>query len=114
MAMNIENIGVVVFDGVERLDIEGPMGVLGWMSRISGNPLSIRMFSKHGRPVKDHLIKRQIEVDGATTTETGFDLLSIPGGDLNQFGTDLELVDWIRRLGSASLDKYQKMLVICL
>ncbi|MDZ4850140.1 MAG: DJ-1/PfpI family protein [Pirellulaceae bacterium] len=100
--MNIENIGVVIFDGVERLDIEGPLGVLGWSSRVSGNPLSIRMLSKHGRPVKDHLIDRQIEVDGATTTEAGFDLLLVPGGDLQQFGNDLELVSEIRRLGSAS------------
>ena len=30
----ISTIGIVVFDGVERLDLEGPLGVFGWTARV--------------------------------------------------------------------------------
>lgn len=30
----ISTIGIVVFDGIERLDIEGPLGVFGWAAKV--------------------------------------------------------------------------------
>lgn len=29
----IRNVGIAMFDGIERLDYEGPLGVLGWTNR---------------------------------------------------------------------------------
>jgi transcriptional regulator GlxA family with amidase domain len=90
----------VVFDGFERLDLEGPVGVLGWAGRLTGERLDVRFLSKHGRPVRDHLLARDFQVDGATGEATGFDLLIVPGGDRHQFAGDKELVGEIWRLGS--------------
>ncbi|MES2791042.1 MAG: DJ-1/PfpI family protein [Planctomycetota bacterium] len=98
----LKDIGIVVFNGIERLDLEGPLGVLGWAGKISGDPLNIRLLSKDGLPVHDHLTKRSIVADGDLKTATRFDLLLVPGGDPAQFGSDSVLIDEIRRLGSAS------------
>jgi transcriptional regulator GlxA family with amidase domain len=98
----IKDIGIVAFNGIERLDIEGPLGVLGWTSKVSGDQFDIRLLSKDGGPVRDHLVNRMITVDGSTKQATGFDLLLVPGGNLSQFVQDKELVDEIRRLGSSS------------
>lgn len=102
MPITIKQIGIVVFDGIERLDMEGPQGVFGWTSKISGVPFDFRILSKDGKPVRDHLTGRSIEVDGSTTDETRFDLLIVPGGNVGQFAGDKELVKEIGRLSSAS------------
>ena len=67
--------------------------------------ISIKVMSKTGATVRDHLVSRTIPVDGSTKQESGFDLLLIPGGDLGfkpSFLDDTELVDEIRRLASGS------------
>jgi transcriptional regulator GlxA family with amidase domain len=98
----IKDVGIVVFNGVERLDFEGPMGVLGWTRVVTGDPITIRLLSKDGQSVRDHLVKRSIEVDGATTEGRKHDLVLVPGGDPAQFVGDQGLVDEIRRLGGAA------------
>lgn len=98
----IRDVGIVLFDGVERLDFEGPMGVLGWARVVSGDPVTIRLLSKDGRPVRDHLHKRPIEVDGPTTDGRGYDLLVVPGGDRRLFIGDAQLVEQVRILGGAA------------
>lgn len=98
----IRDVGIVLFDGVERLDFEGPMGVLGWVRVVTGEALTIRLLSKDGRPVRDHLHNRPIEVDGPTTDGRGYDLLIVPGGDRRQFVGDDQLVEQVRRLGGAA------------
>ena len=96
------HIGILVFDGVECLDFEGPLGVLGWAARVSGASVKFRILSKDGQPVQDHLLRRSIAVDGASSAEERFDLLLVPGGDLQQFIGDAELVAEILRLGNSS------------
>jgi len=98
----IKDVGIVVYNGVERLDFEGPMGVLGWTRLVTGDPITIRLLSKDGQSVRDHLVKRSIEVDGATTEGRKYDLVLVPGGDPAQFVGDQGLVDEIRRLGGAA------------
>ena len=95
----IKDVGIVLFNGVERLDFEGPMGVLGWTRIFTGHPITIRLLSKDGQPVCDHLVKRSIDVDGATTEECKYDLILVPGGDPAKFVDDQGLVDEICRLG---------------
>jgi hypothetical protein len=56
----IKDVGFVLFNGVERLDFEGPMGVLGWIRIVTGHPITIRLLSKDGQSVRDHLLKRPI------------------------------------------------------
>jgi transcriptional regulator GlxA family with amidase domain len=98
----IKDVGIVVFNGVERLDFEGPMGVLAWTRVVTGDPITIRLLSKDGQSIRDHLLKRTIEVDGATTEQRDYDLIIVPGGDPPQFVGDQGLVDEIGRLARAA------------
>ena len=38
----IQTVGIVLFDGVERLDYEGPAGVFGWSACATGMSLSVQ------------------------------------------------------------------------
>ena len=98
----ISTIGIVVFDGIERLDLEGPLAVFGWTAKIKGTPLNIRLMSKHGRSVRDHLVGREIQVDGATADHQRFDLLLVPGGDRSKFEDDVDLINEVGRLAENS------------
>jgi transcriptional regulator GlxA family with amidase domain len=92
----------VVFDGIERLDMEGPLGVLGWTARVTNTTSDIRLISKHGKPVRDHLVGRAIQVDGAMTDYERFDLLIVPGGDRSKFENDDDLIKEVGRLAEKS------------
>lgn len=95
-------VGVVIFDGIERLDFEGPLGVLGWAARFSGQPLTVSKISKGGSAVKDHLAGTIINADGSLDDADSFDLLLIPGGDSGQFADDAELIAGVKELGGKS------------
>lgn len=99
---SISSIGIVVFDGIERLDIEGPLGVFGWTARVASAPVDIQVVSKHGKPVRDHLVGWNIDVHGATAAHERFDLLLVPGGDRSKFESDNELVSEVGRLAEKS------------
>ena len=98
----ISTIGIVVFDGVERLDLEGPLGVFGWTARVKKTTFDFRLISKHGKPVRDHLVGREIRADGATADYDRFDLLLVPGGDRSKFECDGELIAEVGRLAAES------------
>lgn len=98
----IQTVGVAVFNGIGRLDVEGPLGVLIWAGRLTGHPLQIQRLSKDGAQVTDHLIRRPMTVDGTLKDAAGFDLLVVPGGNLSEFVNDQQLVAEIRRLGLSS------------
>jgi transcriptional regulator GlxA family with amidase domain len=98
----INSVGIAVFDGFERLDVEGPLCVLSWTARLAATPLTIQLLSVRGQAVADHLLDRSYSVDGATSDTGGFDLLIVPGGDPNEFGNDPALVGEIARLASGS------------
>lgn len=98
----ISTIGIVVFDGIERLDLEGPLGVFGWAARVTNTTIDIRLISKHGKSVRDHLVGREIRVDGSTADHERFDLLLVPGGDRSKFEDDNELIREVGRLTEKS------------
>ncbi len=81
----ISTIGIVVFDGIERLDLEGPLGVFGWTAKVTNTTIDSRLVSKNGQPVRDHPVDREIRVDGSTADHERFDLLLVPGGDRSKF-----------------------------
>lgn len=99
---SIEKIGVVIFDGIERLDYEGPEGVFGWAAIHSGRPISVTHISKNGHPVTDHLSGVTIKADAGLDEADGFDLLLVPGGDIGQFADDDDLIAGVLRLGVES------------
>lgn len=98
----ISTIGIVVFDGIERLDFEGPLGVFGWTARVTNTTFDIRLISKHGKTVRDQLVGREILIDGATTDYERFDLLLVPGGDSSKFENDDDLIKEVGRLAEKS------------
>jgi len=97
-----KTVGVVIFNGIERLDFEGPLGVLGWASRHANEPISVRYISKDGQSVRDHLADTEITADMSLVEANKFDLLLIPGGDTSQFADDNELILGVRKLGTKS------------
>lgn len=102
MATMIKDIGIVIFDGIERLDIEGPLGVLGWTMMAGGHQLNIRFLSKDGGQVRDHLVHRSITADDVIEHVTALDLLIVPGGNLREFQGDTKLVQQIKDLAQKS------------
>lgn len=98
----IKTVGLIVFNGIERLDFEGPLGVLGWASRHSSEPINVLRLSKDGGPVTDHLSGTTILADASLADTNSFDLLIVPGGDSRQFADDEDLIAGVRRLGPAS------------
>lgn len=97
-----EKVGIVVFDGIERLDFEGPLGVLGWAARHSNVPVSVVRISKDGRSVTDHLHGTTIKADASFVDVGSVDLLVVPGGDSRQFADDKDLIAGVRKLGTNS------------
>lgn len=95
----IKKIGIVIFDHVERLDFEGPMGVFGWINKL-GEGIDIKLLSLNGEPIKDHLIKKTIYSDASLNSEEAFDLLIVPGGPWKDFVPNDELVQAIAAVGN--------------
>jgi len=98
----IKRVGIIVFDAIERLDISGPLEVLGWTQRMGGEPLEIQLLSTTGDPVQDHLVHKQVAVDGKTTDFQGFDLFVVPGGNQGVFLRDEQLIGETKRLSEGS------------
>ena len=97
-----KRVGIVIFNGIERLDFEGPLGVLGWAARHSREPMSVVRISKDGQPVTDHLHGTTIEADASLADVGSVDLLVVPGGDTRQFAGDEDLIAGVRKLGTDS------------
>lgn len=101
----INTVGVVLWDQVERLDFEGPLGVLGWAADLEDRAIDVRFLTLGGVPVKDHLLHRCLPVDGMLEEAESFDLLLVPGGDLKKNPSlmgNKAFIGEIARLGVAS------------
>ncbi len=97
----IKEIGIVIFDGVERLDVEGPLGVFGWSSQVSGgHAVNIRLLSKDGKEAHDHLFGWTIAAHDVIKHISALDLLIVPGGNLAQFPfhEDFDLIEQVKNL----------------
>jgi cyclohexyl-isocyanide hydratase len=86
------NIGSLLFEGVDQIDLTGPCEVL---SRIPN--ATYRIYGKTAAPVRD-LKGLRLTPDGALADAPQLDVLHIPGG----FGQeplmeDTEVLDWIGR-----------------
>ncbi|MBL6081935.1 DJ-1/PfpI family protein [Belnapia sp. T18] len=86
------NIGSLVFDGIDQIDLTGPFEVL---ARIPNS--TYRLYGKTGGMIRD-LKGLRISPDGAIADAPQLDVLHIPGG----FGQealmeDEEVLGWVRR-----------------
>src|ERR1700755_1228624 len=86
------NIGLLLFEGVDQIDLTGPFEVL---SRIPN--ATYRLYGKTAEPVRD-LKGLRLTPDAALSDAPQLDVLHVPGG----FGQealmeDAEVLAWIRR-----------------
>jgi transcriptional regulator GlxA family with amidase domain len=92
--MKQRSVLVVLFEGVQSLDVSGPMEVFAGASRYPGISYELRTASFDGMPVRCSSGLTLVP-DGTLADAPEPDLLLVPGGA----GTrtpDRELVDWLR------------------
>jgi len=88
-------IGVLVFEGVEDIDIAGPMEVF------EASGYHIFTVSRDGRPVKAGS-GMSIAPDYDFANAPKADVLVLPGGDVNSLVADERVVTWARQAGMQS------------
>ncbi|MFF3124846.1 GlxA family transcriptional regulator [Streptomyces sp. NPDC057908] len=92
--MTQRSVLVVLFDGVQSLDVTGPVEVFAGASRFPGAGYELRTASLDGAPVRTSSGLTLVPDGGLADTEPPHTLL-VPGGE----GTrtpDPALVDWLR------------------
>ncbi|PWS51842.1 AraC family transcriptional regulator, partial [Streptomyces sp. FT05W] len=95
--MKQRSVLVVLFEGVQSLDVSGPAEVFAGASRFPGVSYELRTASLDGAPVRCSS-GLMLVPDGTLADTPVPDLLLVPGGA----GTrtpDPELVDWLRAHG---------------
>ncbi|WP_432105515.1 GlxA family transcriptional regulator [Streptomyces sp. bgisy091] len=92
--MQQRSVCVVLFDGVQSLDVTGPMEVFAGASRFPGVSYDLRTASLDGAPVRCSSGLTLVP-DGALTDATAPDLLLVPGGNGTR-DPDPALIDWLR------------------
>ncbi|CAM5518003.1 Transcriptional regulator GlxA family with amidase domain OS=Streptomyces violarus OX=67380 GN=FHS41_001022 PE=4 SV=1 [Streptomyces violarus] len=88
----------VLFEGVQSLDVTGPVEVFAGAELLSPGAYRIRTASLDGAPVRT-TSGLTLVPDQSLTTASDPDILLVPGGT----GTVLDprLVDWVREQGRA-------------
>ncbi|MEU2660537.1 GlxA family transcriptional regulator [Streptomyces sp. NPDC007325] len=94
---------VVLFDGVQSLDVTGPVEVFhaaGWAAGAEADPYPIRTASLDGGPVRTSSGLRILPDTGLAEAVAGGPphTLVVPGGEGTR-GSDPDLVDWLRTHG---------------
>ncbi|MFJ8311321.1 MULTISPECIES: GlxA family transcriptional regulator [unclassified Streptomyces] len=94
--MKKRSVLVVLFDGVQSLDVTGPAEVFAGAGHFLGDPTAyrLRFASLDGAPVSSHCGLR-LMADSALADAEPPDILLVPGGE----GTrrpDPRLIDWLR------------------
>ncbi|MFC8506488.1 GlxA family transcriptional regulator [Streptomyces sp. NPDC057411] len=92
----------VLFDGVQSLDVTGPMEVFAGAARAAGGPeaYTVRTASLDGRPVRTHSGLRLVPDTTLAEAVAGGPphTLLVPGGEGTRL-MDPALVDWLRTHG---------------
>ncbi|MFJ4840877.1 GlxA family transcriptional regulator [Streptomyces sp. NPDC088746] len=95
--MKQRSVLVVLFEGVQSLDVSGPMEVFAGASRFPGVSYDLRTASLDGAPVRCSSGLTLVP-DGTLADAPAPDLLLVPGGAGTRTPAP-ELVDWIRAHG---------------
>ena len=100
--MAAQRVLVALFDGVQSLDVTGPVEVFAGAEQARPGSYTIRTGSIGGRPVRTSSGLRLHPDDDLTPADAQrpADLLLIPGGDGTR-ASDPRLVDWLRGRRSA-------------
>ncbi|MFF4242917.1 GlxA family transcriptional regulator [Streptomyces sp. NPDC001822] len=98
--MKQRSVLVVLFDGVQSLDVSGPAEVFAGASRFPGITYDLRTASLDGAPVRCSSGLTLVP-DGVLADAPAPDLLLVPGGAGTR-APDPALVDWLRVHGPAA------------
>ncbi|MFI6685438.1 GlxA family transcriptional regulator [Streptomyces sp. NPDC050485] len=94
--MTKRSVLVVLFDGVQSLDVTGPAEVFAGAGQVIGDPTAyrLRFASLDGAPVSSHCGLR-LMADSALADADPTDILLVPGGEGTRH-PDPRLIDWLR------------------
>lgn len=92
--MKQRSVLVVLFEGVQSLDVSGPMEVFAGASQFPGISYELRTASLDGAPVRCSSGLTLVP-DGTLADAPAPDVLLVPGGAGTRF-QDPELIDWLR------------------
>ncbi len=92
--MTKRTVLVVLFDGVQSLDVTGPVEVFSAAGKVGGAPYEIRTASLDGLPVRTSSGLTLVP-DGTLDEAPVPHTLLVPGGEGTR-ATDERLVDWLR------------------
>ncbi|QPK61829.1 GlxA family transcriptional regulator [Methylomonas sp. LL1] len=109
-------IGIVVFPGVEALDITGPSEVFNFANLSlqkqgisEHNIYSIKLLAKKPGPVTTMSGLQLVAPDAYGDLNAEIDTLLIPGGDMEQVLSDTKLIDWIKAMSP----KVRRLVSVC-
>lgn len=83
-------VGIVLFDGVQIIDFAGPYEVFG------NAGFGVTTVSHDGKPVTTAM-GLKVTPDAAFDAAPAFDVLLVPGGDVQDAERDSEVLDFIRK-----------------
>ncbi|MGI5242821.1 GlxA family transcriptional regulator [Dactylosporangium sp. CA-139066] len=95
-----ERVVIAVFDGVQSLDVTGPLEVFAGANQAGFPRYRIRICSIDGLPVRSSS-GLQIMPDGGLDATAAADLLIVPGGAGTK-ASDPRLVAWLREHGAGA------------
>lgn len=102
------SVAILLFDGVELLDLAGPYEVFTVASRVrllaepdGPEPFATFTVSRSAAPVRTHA-GLTIAADHAFSGHPPVDVLVVPGGVVDGARADPEVLGWIRRVAASS------------
>src|SRR5438093_3229143 len=94
----MRRVVIVVFEGVQALDVTGPLEVFSLAGRVSGDSYDVQVVSRDGQPLRT-TSGLTLVPDRATRGLRGaIDTLVVAGGTgVAAAESDAELIAWLRR-----------------
>lgn len=101
-------VGILLYDGVELLDLAGPYEVFTVASRVrlladpaGAEPFTTFTVGKVAGLVRTHA-GLLVAAQHGITDHPAIDVLIVPGGDVDDARADVALADWISRVAASS------------
>ena len=88
--------GLLIFDGVEELDFQGPHSVLSISARMRDKGDTVLLLAEHPQPITGERGMRVLP-DYTLDDHPALDVLLVPGGDGKTEVANPALVDWVKR-----------------
>jgi transcriptional regulator GlxA family with amidase domain len=99
----MRRVAIVVFEGVQALDVTGPLEVFSLAGRIAGEPYDVKIVSRDGQRLRTTSGLTLVPDRALRGWRAPLDTLVVAGGTgVAAAETDAELIDWLRRAAARS------------